>query len=286
MSPPKIHQSAIVDPAAELDGSVAVGAYAVIGAGVRIGAGTTVGPHAVIEGPTTIGRDNRIFQFASLGAAPQDKKYAGEPTGLEIGDRNTIREFVTINRGTVQDRGLTTLGHDNWIMAYVHVAHDCVIGSHTIFANTTNLAGHVRIGDWVILGGCTQVHQFCQIGAHAMTGVSSVVLHDIPPFVMASGSSARAHGLNAEGLRRRGFDAARIATLRRAYKTLYKSGLTLQQAIAALRDEASAARRAEAEDKGEGTVEGRGTGVSQAGSADDLDLLLAFLGGVTRGIVR
>src|SRR5690606_16262337 len=285
MNPQRIHPTAIVDPAAELDSSVEVGAYAVIGAGVKIGANTRIGPHAVIEGPTTIGRGNRIFQFASIGADPQDKKYAGEPTALEIGDGNTIREFVTINRGTAQDRGVTTLGDDNWVMAYVHIAHDCLIGSHAIFANTTNLAGHVQIGDWVILGGCTQVHQFCQIGAHAMTGVSSVVLHDIPPFVMASGSSARAHGLNAEGLRRRGFDAARIATLRRAYKTLYKSGLTLQQAIAALRDEASAARRAEAEGKGEGegTVEGRGTGSSQAGSAADLDLLLAFLGGVTRG---
>ncbi|NLD67911.1 MAG: acyl-ACP--UDP-N-acetylglucosamine O-acyltransferase, partial [Limnobacter sp.] len=171
---PRIHATALIDPAAQLDSTVEVGAYAVIGAGVRIGAGTRIGPHVVIEGPTTIGRDNRIFQFASIGAAPQDKKYAGEPTALEIGDANTIREFVTINRGTVQDRALTTIGSDNWIMAYVHIAHDCVVGDHTIFANTTNLAGHVQIGDWVILGGCTQVHQYCKIGAHAMTGVSTV----------------------------------------------------------------------------------------------------------------
>lgn len=276
MSAPKIHPSAIVDRAAELDSSVEVGAYAVIGADVRIGAGTTVGPHTVIEGPTTIGRDNRIFQFASIGAAPQDKKYAGEPTGLEIGDRNTIREFVTINRGTVQDRGLTTVGHDNWIMAYVHIAHDCLIGNHTIFANTTNLAGHVRIGDWVILGGCTQVHQFCQIGAHAMTGVSTVVLHDIPPFVMASGNTAQAHGLNAEGLRRRGFGPDRIAALRRAYKTLYKSGHTLQQAVAALREELAAATHGAA-----------ASGAAVSGeTVDDLSRLVAFLDGVTRGIVR
>jgi UDP-N-acetylglucosamine acyltransferase len=254
----RIHPTALIDPAAELDGSVEVGAYAVIGAGVRIGAGSRVGAHAVIEGPCTIGRDNEIFQFASIGAAPQDKKYAGEPTGLEIGDGNTIREFVTINRGTAQDRGLTTLGDDNWIMAYVHIAHDCVIGDHTIFANTTNLAGHVQIGDWVILGGCTQVHQYCKIGAHAMTAVSTVVLHDIPPFVMAFGNSAEARGVNTEGLRRRGFSPDRIAAVRSAYRTLYKSGLGLQEAIAALRENPSA----------------------------DVAALVAFLERVSRGIVR
>ncbi|ODT36011.1 MAG: acyl-[acyl-carrier-protein]--UDP-N-acetylglucosamine O-acyltransferase [Lautropia sp. SCN 70-15] len=254
----RIHPTAIVDPAAELDTSVEVGAYAVIGAGVKIGANTRIGPHAVIQGPATIGRDNRIFQFASIGADPQDKKYAGEPTSLEIGNGNTIREFVTINRGTAQDRGVTTLGDDNWVMAYVHIAHDCLIGSHAIFANTTNLAGHVQIGDWVILGGCTQVHQFCKIGAHAMTGVSSVVLHDIPPFVMASGSSAQAHGINSEGLRRRGFPADRINAIRRAYRTLYRSGHTLQEAIAALRGE----------------------------PGPDVAALVAFLEGATRGIVR
>ncbi len=269
---PRIHATALIDPAAQLDSTVEVGAYAVIGAGVRIGAGTRIGPHVVIEGPTTIGRDNRIFQFASIGAAPQDKKYAGEPTALEIGDANTIREFVTINRGTVQDRALTTIGSDNWIMAYVHIAHDCVIGDHTIFANTTNLAGHVQIGDWVILGGCTQIHQYCKIGAHAMTGVSTVVLHDIPPYVMASGNTAQAHGINSEGLRRRGFSADRIATLRRAYRTLYKSGLTLQQATETLREQGAALRA----DPSAGTGE----------AAADLELLTGFLGAVSRGIVR
>lgn len=271
-SEPRIHATALIDPAAQLDSTVEVGAYAVIGAGVRIGAGTRIGPHVVIEGPTTIGRDNRIFQFASIGAAPQDKKYAGEPTALEIGDANTIREFVTINRGTVQDRALTTIGSDNWIMAYVHIAHDCVIGDHTIFANTTNLAGHVQIGDWVILGGCTQIHQYCKIGAHAMTGVSTVVLHDIPPYVMASGNTAQAHGINSEGLRRRGFSADRIATLRRAYRTLYKSGLTLQQATETLREQGAALRA----DPSAGTGE----------AAADLELLTGFLGAVSRGIVR
>ncbi|MCM5569196.1 acyl-ACP--UDP-N-acetylglucosamine O-acyltransferase [Burkholderiaceae bacterium FT117] len=266
----RIHPTAAVDPAAELDSSVEVGAYSVIGAGVRIGANTRIGPHVVVEGPTTIGSDNRIFQFASIGAAPQDKKYAGEPTSLEIGNGNTIREFVTINRGTVQDRGTTTLGHDNWIMAYVHIAHDCLIGDHTIFANTTNLAGHVQVGDWVILGGCTQVHQFCKIGAHAMTGVSTVVLHDVPPFVMASGNTAQAHGINSEGLRRRGFSAGRIAAIRRAYRTLYKSGHTLQEAIAALRAGASGPA---------------GEPRAEEGSAD-VAMLAAFLEGVSRGIVR
>ena len=273
----RIHPTALIDSAAELDSTVEVGPYAVIGAGVRIGSGTRIGAHTVVEGPTTIGRDNRIFQFASVGAAPQDKKYAGEPTALEIGDGNTIREFVTINRGTVQDRTLTTIGSDNWIMAYVHIAHDCVIGDHTIFANTTNLAGHVEIGDWVILGGCTQIHQFCKIGAHAMTAVSTVVLHDVPPYVMASGSSAQAHGINSEGLRRRGFSAERIAALRRAYRTLYKSGLTLQQATAQLRDEAVAQRAAASSDA---------ASPDAAGAAADLELLTDFLGSVSRGIVR
>jgi UDP-N-acetylglucosamine acyltransferase len=272
-----IHPTAIIDPSAQLDPSVEVGPYAVIGPDVRIGAGTRIGPHAVIEGRTTIGRNNRIFQFASLGAAPQDKKYRDEPTGLEIGDDNTIREFVTINRGTVQDRGTTTIGHDNWIMAYVHIAHDCVIGDHAIFANTTNLAGHVSIGDWVILGGCTQIHQFCKIGAHAMTGVSTVVLHDVPPFVMVSGNTAEAHGLNSEGLRRRGFSASRISELRRAYRTLYKSGLTLQQAIDALRLQAvplgDAGRELPSEDE-------------QASIAGDITGLVRFLESVSRGIVR
>jgi UDP-N-acetylglucosamine acyltransferase len=259
-----IHPTAIVDPAAELDDSVEIGPYAVIGAHVSIGAETTVGAHTVIEGHTRIGRGNRIFQFASIGAAPQDKKYRGEPTRLEIGDGNTIREFVTLNRGTAQDRGVTWIGSDNWIMAYVHVAHDCVVGDHTIFANSTNLAGHVEIGDWVILGGYTGVHQFCKIGPHAMTGVGTVVLHDIPPFVMASGNTAQAHGINSEGLRRRGFDSEAINAIRRAYKTLYKSGLTLEEARGQLAAQA---------------------GTQEPGS-EQIGLIADFLRGVSRGIVR
>jgi UDP-N-acetylglucosamine acyltransferase len=259
-----IHPSAIVDPSAELDGSVSVGPFAVIGPHVVIGAGTRVGPHTVIEGHTRIGRDNRIFQFASIGAAPQDKKYRDEPTRLEIGDGNTIREFVTLNCGTAQDRGVTRIGNDNWIMAYVHVAHDCLVGDHTIFANSTNLAGHVEIGDWVILGGYTGVHQFCKVGAHAMTGVGTVVLHDIPPFVMASGNTAQAHGINSEGLRRRGFDNETINAIRRAYKTLYKSGLTLEEARTRLTEQANEPEPGQ----------------------QPIGMLAAFLQGVTRGIVR
>jgi UDP-N-acetylglucosamine acyltransferase len=260
----RVHPTAIVDPAAELDGTVEVGAWSIVGAGVRIGADTRIGPHVVVEGRTTIGRGNRIFQFASIGADPQDKKYGGETTALEIGDGNTIREFVTINRGTVQDRTVTRVGSDVWIMAYVHIAHDCVVGDHVIIANSTNLAGHVEIGDWTILGGATQIHQFCKIGAHAMTGAGTVLLHDLPPYVMASGNTAAAHGINSEGLRRRGFDAGRINAIRRAYRTLYKSGLTMQQARDALR---------------------ASIGQDEAARAD-LAMLVDFLDGVTRGIVR
>ena len=260
----RIHPTAIVDPAAELDDTVEVGPWSVIGAGVRIGAATCIGPHVVVEGRTTIGRGNRIFQFASIGADPQDKKYGGEATALEIGDGNTIREFVTINRGTVQDRTVTRVGNDVWIMAYVHIAHDCMVGDHVIIANSTNLAGHVEIGDWAILGGATQIHQFCKIGAHAMTGAGTVLLHDLPPYVMASGNTAAAHGINSEGLRRRGFDAGRINALRRAYRTLYKSGLTMQQARDALR---------------------ASIGQDEVARAD-LVVLADFLDGVTRGIVR
>jgi UDP-N-acetylglucosamine acyltransferase len=227
-----IHPTAIVDQGARLGENVEIGAYTVIGAGVEIGDGTTVGPHAVIEGPTTIGRDNRIFQFASLGAAPQDKKYAGEPTRLEIGDRNTIREFCTFNRGTTQDAGVTRVGDDNWIMAYVHIAHDCQVGDKTIFANNAQLAGHVQVGDWTILGGFTVVHQFVRIGAHSMTAMGTILLQDVPPYVTAAGNPAAPHGINVEGLKRRGFSAEAIAALRRAYKTLYRSGLKLEEASA------------------------------------------------------
>lgn len=230
-----IDPRAVIDPSAELASDVTIGPYTIIGAGVSIGRGTRVGPHTVINGPTRIGEDNRIFQFASLGDAPQDKKYAGEPTRLEIGDRNTIREFVTINRGTVQDEGVTRIGNDNWIMAYVHIAHDCRIGNQTIFANNASLAGHVRVDDYVILGGFTLVHQFCSIGAHSLTAFGSGISMDVPPYVTVGGSPARAHGMNLEGLRRRGFSEAVRRTLKQAYKVLYRENLSLQDALVKLR---------------------------------------------------
>ena len=259
-----IHPTAIVDVSAEIDGSVSIGPYAIVGAQVQIAAGTTVGAHAVIEGPTKIGRDNRIFSHAALGGAPQDMKYRGEPTALEIGDRNTIREFCTFNRGTAQDSGTTRIGDDNWVMAYVHIAHDVQVGSRTILANNATLAGHVHIGDWVIVGGLTGVHQFCKVGAHAMTGFQSHVSQDIPPFMMATGHPLSVRGFNAEGLRRRGFSKDRITLVKQMHRLLYRDGLTLdgaQAAIAALR----------------GTVEG--------GDAD-VDMLLGFLAAATRGIAR
>lgn len=225
-----IHPSAIVYPGADIGEQVEIGPYAVIGAHVRIGPRCRIGPHAVITGHTRIGADNRIYQFVSLGEIPQDKKYAGEPTRLEIGDNNVIREFCTFNCGTVQDAGVTRLGNGNWIMAYVHLAHDCQIGSHTVFANNAQLAGHVQVADYAILGGFTAVHQFCHIGAHSITAIGTVVLQDVPPFVTAAGNSAKPFGINAEGLKRRGFPAATITRLKRAYKTLYKSGFTLEQA--------------------------------------------------------
>ncbi|MFN0163040.1 MAG: acyl-ACP--UDP-N-acetylglucosamine O-acyltransferase [Burkholderiales bacterium] len=226
----RIHPTALIDPGAELDADVEVGAYTVIGTGVRIGAGTRVGPHCVIEGRTSLGRGNRVWQFCSLGGAPQDKKYQGEPTRLEIGDGNTIREFCTFNRGTAQDAGVTRLGNDNWIMAYVHLAHDCQIGDHTIFANNAQLAGHVHVGDWAILGGFTAVHQFVRLGAHSMSAMGSKLLKDLPPYVTCSGNPAAPHGINAEGLKRRGFSPARVEAVRRAYKTLYKSSLLFEDA--------------------------------------------------------
>jgi len=234
-----IDPTAVIDPAAQLDSGVSIGPYSIIGPDVVIGSGSVIGPHVVINGPTSIGRDNRIFQFASIGDAPQDKKYAGEATRLEIGDRNTIREFVTINRGTVQDEGVTVLGNDNWIMAYVHIAHDCRIGDHTIFANNASLAGHVRIFDHVILGGFTLVHQFCAIGSHALTAFGSGISKDVPPYVTVGGSPARAHGLNMEGLRRRGFSPESRMALKRAYRTLYRENRSLEDALAQLRQQAA-----------------------------------------------
>jgi len=256
----EIHSTAIIASGAQLADDVSIGPYSVIGEHVEIGSGTRIGAHAVITGHTRIGQHNQIFHFVSLGEAPQDKKYAGEPTRLEIGDHNVIREFCTFNTGTVQQQGVTTIGSHNWIMAYVHIAHDCLVGDHTIFANNASLAGHVEIGDWTILGGFTGVHQFCKVGAHVMTGISSVVFKDIPPFIMASGQPAAPHGLNSEGLKRRGFSADTLGVLKRAYKTLYRDGNTLVEAQQKL----------------------------QVDAADHAEIrqLLDFLAGAGRGIIR
>jgi UDP-N-acetylglucosamine acyltransferase len=261
-----VHPTAIVDPRAELDSSVSVGPYTVIGPHVRVGAGTTIGPHCVIEGHTTIGRDNRIFQFNSLGAIPQDKKYAGEPCELVIGNRNTIREFCTFNIGSPGDAGVTRVGDDNWIMAYVHLAHDCQVGNHTIFANNSQLAGHVHVDDWVILGGFTVVHQFVRIGAHAMTAMCSLLFADLPPFVMCQGQPAAARSMNFEGLRRRGFSPERIAGVKAMHKALYRDELTLEQARTRIAELA----------------------VAQPDTAEDVRMMLSFLDKTTaqRGIVR
>lgn len=233
-----IHPTAIVDPGAKIAANVEIGPYSIIGADVEIGEHTVIGPHVVIKGHTRIGRENRIFQFSSLGEVPQDKKYAGEPTRLEIGDRNVIREFCTFNLGTAQDAGVTRIGDDNWIMAYVHIAHDCQVGNKTTFANNAQLAGHVVVEDWAILGGYTGVHQFCRVGAHVMTAVGTVVLQDIPPYLMAAGNTAQPYGINVEGLKRRGFTAESLSALKRAYRTLYKSGLLLEEAKIKLAEEA------------------------------------------------
>ena len=262
--PARVHATALVDPAAELADGVEIGAYTTIGAGVRVGEGTSIGSHCVIEGPTTIGRHNRIGSHNALGLAPQDKKYAGEPTELIIGDGNTIFQFCTFSRGTAQDGGVTRVGDDNWIMAYVHVAHDVRLGSHTILANNATLAGHVHVDDWAIVGGLSGIHQFCKIGAHVMTGFQSHVSQDVPPFMTVSGNPLSVHGFNAEGLRRRGFSRERIGLVKQMHRLLYREGLTLEAAKAAI-----AALQ--------GTVEG-GDG--------DVALLLDFLAASTRGIVR
>ena len=261
-----IHATAVVDPAAELEGSVTVGPYTVIGPHVKIGAGTTVGPHCVLEGHTTIGCDNRIFQFNSLGAIPQDKKYAGEPCELVIGDRNTIREFCTFNIGSPGDVGVTRVGNDNWLMAYVHLAHDCQVGSNTIFANNSQLAGHVHVGDWAILGGFTVVHQFVRIGAHSMTAMCTLLFADLPPFVMCQGQPAAARSMNFEGLRRRGFSPERISAVKAMHKALYRDDLTLQAARARIADLAQ----------------------SHPESAPDVQMMVSFLDQASpqRGIVR
>ena len=226
-----IDSRAIVSAQAEIDVDVEIGPYSVIGAGVSIGKGTRIGPHAVINGPTRIGCDNRIFQFASIGDAPQDKKYRGEPTRLEIGDRNVFREFVTVNRGTTHDRGVTRIGNDNLMMSYAHVAHDCQLGDQIVMANCATLGGHVEVGDWVIFGGLSAVHQFTKIGAHCFIGNNAAVTRDVPPYVMAIGQPAVPHSVNSEGLKRRGFSPAQILNIRRAYRTLYRSGLKLADAL-------------------------------------------------------
>ncbi len=233
-----VHPSAAIDTQARIGRNVSVGAFSVIGSQVEIGDDCVIGPHVVIEGPTQIGRNNRIHSFAAIGGEPQDKKFANQPTRLVIGDNNTIREFVSINRGTAEDNGITQIGDDNWIMAYVHIAHDCVVGSHTIFANAASLAGHCKVEDFVILGGFSLVHQFCQVGAHAFTAMGSIINRDVPPFVTVAGTYAEPHGINSEGLKRRGYESKRIMAIKRAYKTLYKSGLTLADARAALSEAA------------------------------------------------
>lgn len=260
----RIHPTALIDPAAQLDDDVSVGPYAIIGPGVRIGAGTEIGAHCVLGGRTTIGRDNRFFPSSSIGAAPQDKKYAGEDTELRIGDRNTVREFCTLNLGTVQDGGVTSIGDDNWIMAYVHIAHDCHLANRITIANGTQLAGHVHIGDHVTLGGMTGVHQFVKIGAHAMTAVHTTLLQDLPPYVTTAGSPARPVGINAEGLKRRGYTPAQVAGLRAAYKSLYRQGLSLEEAKEAMRERQS----------------------QDPELVAPIDLLLRFFDTATRGIVR
>lgn len=230
-----IHPSAIIDAGAELDTDVEVGPYTVIGPKVRIGRGSRIGPHVVLRGPTRIGEDSRIYQFASVGEDPQDKKYGGEESFLELGDRNVVREFVTLHRGTGQDRGLTSIGNDNLFMAYVHVAHDCRIGDNVIMANAASLAGHVEVQDWAILGGFTIVHQFCRVGAHSFSAMGGVVTKDIPPFVIIGGHPAEPRGINQEGLRRRSFDAHRIQQIKNGYRLLYMSGRKLEEALAEMR---------------------------------------------------
>ncbi len=226
-----IHPTAIIDEGAKLGSNVRVGAYSIIGADVEIGDDCDIGPHVVLRGPTTLGRGNRIFQFASVGEDCQDKKYAGEPTRLVVGDNNIFREFVTVHRGTIQDQGITRIGDNNLLMAYVHVAHDCVVGDNVILANNTTLAGHVHVGNWAILGGFTGVHQFCHIGAHAFTAVNSVVVQDIPPYIMAQGHNAVPRTINSEGLKRRGFTNEQITNIKRAFKMLYRQGLTVAEAV-------------------------------------------------------
>jgi UDP-N-acetylglucosamine acyltransferase len=263
-----IHPTAIVDSKAEIAEGVEIGPYAVIGPMVNIGARTQIGAHTVVEGCTTIGVENKIGHFASVGGAPQDMKYRGEPTQLVIGDRNMIREFTTLHTGTIQDQGITKIGNDNWIMAYVHIAHDCVVGNHTIFSNNAQIAGHVRVDDWAILGGMSGVHQFVRIGEHSMIGGASKLVQDLPPYVIASGAVAEPHGLNAEGLKRRGFSPEAIAALRQAYKLLYKQNLSFEEAKKAIADLADEKQATEAQ------------------TAEKLRIFHDFIAASERGIAR
>ena len=256
----KIHPTALVDPKAEIANDVEIGAYSIIGPDVKIDSGTQISAHVVIQGHTTIGKNNQIFQFNSLGAIPQDKKYKQEPTQLIIGDNNTIREFCTFNLGTVQDKGITNIGDNNWIMAYVHIAHDCNVGNNVIMANNSSLAGHVDIHDYAILGGFTLIHQFCKIGAHVITAVGSVIFKDIPPYITASGYDANPHGINAEGLKRRNFSPEQILNIKRAYKALYRNGLSLEEAKSEL--------------------------ISMSRDSPEVSIMADFLNHSTRGIIR
>jgi UDP-N-acetylglucosamine acyltransferase len=256
----RIDPTARVHPGARLAADVEIGPYCIVGEHVEIGEGSWIGAHVVLDGRVRIGRRNRIFHFASIGAPPQDKKYAGEPTAVEIGDDNTIREYVTMNRGTALDAGVTRVGNENWIMAYVHFAHDCQIGSKTIFANACQLAGHVTVGDWAIFGATTLVHQFVHVGAHAFTGMGTYLPQDLPPYVTAAGNMARPYGINSEGLKRRGFSPDAIQGLKRAYRTLYRSGLGLEEARRALE--------------------------SQVAACPPVGAILEFLAGSKRGIIR
>jgi UDP-N-acetylglucosamine acyltransferase len=255
-----IHPSAQVDPGARIGARVSIGAFSIVGADVDIGDGTSIGPHCVITGPTRIGADNRIFSHAALGSDPQDKKFAGERSELVIGDRNTIREFTTFSRGTGEGGGATRIGDDNWIMAYVHIAHDCVVGSNTIFANNATLAGHAEVGDWAILGGFVGVHQFCRIGAHAFIGMGALINADVPPFVLVAADYASPRGINSEGMKRRGFDAAQLAAIKRAYRSVYVSGRPMAEAKADL--------------------------AAAAADSDDVRRMLEFIERSERGLLR
>ena len=263
----RIHATTVVDSKAEIANDVEIGPYSIIGPNVKIGAGTKIGSHTIIEGYTSIGKENTFAHFASIGGAPQDMKYRGEPTQLMIGDRNTIREFTTIHTGTAQDEGITRIGNDNWIMAYVHIAHDCQVGNHTIFASNAQIAGHVHVEDWAILGGMSGVHQFVRIGQHAMLGGASALVQDIPPFVMAAGEKASPHGVNVEGLKRRGFTSETITALRQAYKVLYKDGLSFEDAKVEIQKMVAAH-------------------AADAATAEKLAQFHDFIAASTRGIIR